>query len=48
MVKERNINAQELETELKQDARLANKKAAIHKRLSEQSKNKAGYLTQQV
>ena len=33
---------------MKQDGRTATKKAATHKRLSEQSKQKAGNLTQQV
>ena len=38
------VNVQELEKELKRDARTATMKAAIHKRLSEQSKQKAGNL----
>ena len=42
------VNVQELEKELKRDARTATMKAAIHKRLSEQSKQKAGNLMQQV
>ena len=48
VVKERTVNAQELEKELKQDSRTATKKAAIHKWLYEQSKHKAVTLTQQV
>ena len=48
MVKDRSVNAQELEKGLKRDARTATKKSAIHKRLSGNSKQKAGTLTQQV
>ena len=38
VVKKRTVNAQDLERELKQDARTATKKYAINKRLYEQSK----------
>ena len=48
VAKERTVNAQDLEKELKQDARTATKKADTHKRLSEQSKHKAVTLMQQV
>ena len=44
VVKERDLNAQELEKELKPDDRTATKKIAIHKRMYEQSKHKAGNL----
>ena len=48
MVKDISISAQEIEKELKWDAKTDTKKAATHKRMSEQSKQKAGTLTQQV
>ena len=48
VVKERTVNAQDLEKELQQDSRTATNKSDIHKRLSEQSKHKAGTLMQQV
>ena len=48
VVKERAVIPQELEMELKRDALMATKKAAIHKWLSEHYKQKAGTLTQQV
>ena len=47
MVKSRTFNAQDFEKELKRDAWKATNKAAIHKRLSEQSKEKAGNLMQE-
>ena len=48
MVKERTVNDQDLENKLKQDVQMPKKKSAIHKRLSEQSKQKADNLTQKV
>ena len=48
VVKERTVNAQEIAKELNRDDQTATNKYAIHKRLSEQSKQRSVNLTQQV